>query len=215
MNEIILLRMGERILADIIGGICIYLGYSLFLRISEQKTGDAKMSFPGGISVHIARVGPGVFFTLFGATLVSLSFFKPVSVNSDQVIHEATPGLPDSSASVAAGKINFTGMNSPAPLTEQEASADARVKLRKDIQLLNTLPNSLRTDLPPQDRIRIDLALDRIKLTLMKPVWGEAAEGWGTWEEFEIWQKNGSPSPPPARIEKAVEFFSFGQALKP
>ena len=71
MDEVIL-RATERLLAVIIGGICVYLGYRLFLRIPEQKEGEGKIEFPGGVSVFVTRVGPGVFFAMFGAAIVAL-----------------------------------------------------------------------------------------------------------------------------------------------
>jgi len=59
MDEVIL-RAIERLLAMIIGGLCVYLGYHLFLCIPEQKEGEGKIEFSGGISLFVSRVGPAV-----------------------------------------------------------------------------------------------------------------------------------------------------------
>ena len=212
MIEIMLLRMSERILAVIIGGICIFLGYRLFLCIPEQKEGEGKIGFPGGISIHIARVGPGVFFTLFGAVIVGISFFKPIYIDNNVTAKVAPREQPGIVSDVVA---DFSGMGSPTQVTEQEARADARAKLRKDMELLNSLPNYLRADLSPQDRTRVDLSMSRIKFALMKPVWGEMSEGWGKTEEFKEWLQKGELDPPPASQKNAVEFYHLGRELKP
>lgn len=81
----VILRAIERIIAVVIGGVCIWLGQRLFLQIPEQKAGEGKIQFPGGISVYVARVGPGVFFALFGATLVAVSFYRGIEVQSSRL----------------------------------------------------------------------------------------------------------------------------------
>ena len=72
------LRALERIIVVIIGGLSVYLGYRLFLHVPSQKDGEGKISFPGGISIIVNRVGPGVFFALFGAGVVALSLYHGI-----------------------------------------------------------------------------------------------------------------------------------------
>ncbi|MFZ2171854.1 MAG: hypothetical protein WAW61_19715 [Methylococcaceae bacterium] len=203
MDEIMLLRMGERILAVIIGAICIFLGYCLFLRIPEQRKGEANIGLPGGISIFITRVGPGVFFALFGAMIVAISFFKGIYFEDNINSAENTE------------RLSFAGISASNQITEKEARADERAKLRKDIELLNSLPDYLRTDFSPQDRFRVKQTISQIKFELMKPVWGEISEGWGKPEVFDEWRQKGELDPPPAGLEKAVEFFHLGQESKP
>jgi hypothetical protein len=200
-----LLRMGERILAVIIGGICIFLGYRLFLCIPEQRKGEANIGLPGGVSIFITRVGPGVFFALFGTIIVAISFFKNIVVDGNIMSAANTE------------QHSFAGMGTSDQSTDQKVRADARAKLRKDIEFLNnSLPNYyLQKDLSPQDRFRIKHSISRIKFELMKPVWGEISEGWGKSEEFDEWLQKGELDPPPTSIMKAVEFFRLGQESKP
>ena len=73
------------------------------------------------------------------------------------------------------------------------------------------LPDWSLIDLPEHERTPLDLAIPRIKFALMKPVWGEKAEGWGTPSEFETWLNSGEPDPAPPRIAQAVEYYGYGK----
>jgi hypothetical protein len=69
----ITLRFAERLLAVLFGGMAIYLGYRLFLLVPERREGEGRFTFPWDASVVLTRVGPGVFFALFGALVVGTS----------------------------------------------------------------------------------------------------------------------------------------------
>ena len=55
--ETLELRAVERILAVLIGGLCIYLGYRLFGAVPEQTNGEGRISFAAHASVYVNRVG--------------------------------------------------------------------------------------------------------------------------------------------------------------
>lgn len=98
MLWILLVRMVERVLAVGIGGISIYLGFRLFALMPDMSTGDADIKLPGGVSILLSRVGPGVFFSLFGAVIASLSLYKPVELpvsKSDGSVMMATAAVGD------------------------------------------------------------------------------------------------------------------------
>src|SRR6266508_1579377 len=57
MDEVIL-RAIERLLAVVIGGLCVYLGYRLFLRIPEQKADGKGMGLRLGQPRGVSSVGP-------------------------------------------------------------------------------------------------------------------------------------------------------------
>src|SRR5437867_4333066 len=83
-SMVIAFRMLERILGVLIGAILIYLGYRLFLSLPGKRgrnggTGD--FSFAGGNKVKLSKVGPGVFFALFGAGLIAFSLVRPVRLD--------------------------------------------------------------------------------------------------------------------------------------
>src|SRR3954447_10395864 len=82
---VIVLRMAERIIGVIIGGLLIYFGYRLFLSLPGKKSrdgGTGDFSMAGGTRLKLSKVGPGVFFALFGAGLIVFSLTRSVSLTT-------------------------------------------------------------------------------------------------------------------------------------
>jgi hypothetical protein len=79
--DLLQLRVIERVLAVVVGGMSVYLGYRLFIKLPEQKDSSGKVVLPGGISVFVSRIGPGVFFSLFGAAVVVVSLQQGLELN--------------------------------------------------------------------------------------------------------------------------------------
>ena len=63
----LLFRSIERIVSVLIGGLSIFLGYRLFSSVRGQSDGKGTFKFPMHTSGVLTKVGPGVFFALFGA----------------------------------------------------------------------------------------------------------------------------------------------------
>lgn len=192
---VIMLRFLERILAVAIGGLAIYLGYRLFSLVPESRDGEGRVTLAKDVSLVVSRVGPGVFFALFGAGAVGLSLHEGVDVTV-----RAAP------TEEIGPAVDFHGAGLSA---EMDDRADARMLLRREIAILNTLPELLDPDLPAQDRTHVEQAIPRIKLALMRPLWGEASAGWGTPEDFERWRREGRPGAPPDEIAEAVRYFDY------
>ena len=70
----------ERLVIALAGALAIWLGYRLFLSMPLAEKGTGKLQLPGGISIFISRVGPGVFFALFGAGVLAYGLHQAVSV---------------------------------------------------------------------------------------------------------------------------------------
>jgi hypothetical protein len=204
--DLITFRFIERSLAVIIGGIAVLLGYRIFLKIPESRDSEGKITLPWNITVILSRVGPGVFFALFGAGVVAFSLYKGLEIS------EKKSGSAAEIASTATGATGesreFKWGAAPTPAGEAAARADARALLRRDIGILNNITNS---DLPEHERTLIELAIPRIKLALMKPMWGGAEAGWGAPSEFETWLKDGEPDPAPPNIAQAVEYYRYAK----
>src|SRR4051812_39391121 len=81
-----LTRMGERLLGVVIGGMSVYLGYSLFTKLPDKTDSSSKLILPGGISIWLSRVGPGLFFALFGAAIVLTAFTRGGQITSRSLI---------------------------------------------------------------------------------------------------------------------------------
>jgi hypothetical protein len=195
----LVLRFLERITAVLIGGLAIYLGYHLFLRVPEQRDSSGKVVLPWNVSVLMSRVGPGVFFALFGVIAVGVALIRPLEIGSTTSINGN-----DSRSSV-----RYLGEM----VTDNKAArADARALLRKQIAELNTIPRELRPDLPAQDRDSVQRTIARVKLALMKPAWGDSDEGFGDVSAFEKWVLANEPEPPPAGMAEALALYRFGES---
>src|SRR5260370_41555829 len=109
-----LLQALERILAVGITGLSIYLGYSLFLHIPDQRDSEGRVRLPGGISIFLSRVGPGAFFALFGAFVVGLSFYYSAayskSVYTRPPVGDAS--RPQSAGGEAMQSTDYSGLGS-------------------------------------------------------------------------------------------------------
>lgn len=184
----LLLRFIERITALLIGGVSIYIGYRLFLSVPEQRDSSGKVTLPWNISVVMTRVGPGVFFALFGITAVCFALVRPLTIES-----------------ASGARASYAGA---APL-DSSARAEARALLRRDMALLNAIPRELRHDLPAPERADIERGLTRVKLSLMKPVW-ESKEGFGDFAAFEKWALAGDSLPQPEGMSEAVALYRYG-----
>ena len=193
---VVVLRMVERILGVLLGGLLIYFGYRLFVSLPAKRGGDGgtgDFSFAGGNKIKLSKVGPGVFFALFGAGLVVFSLTRPVSLS---VSSPAAKPLPAEAGLVASSTFNFN-----AAVSVPETEAD-RVRMRtetgQDIVALNrSLDRANAAGRPELER-----AVMRAKLALMEPLW---AEDWGDIADFREWLEKGGA--PPVRCQAAVEFF--------
>jgi hypothetical protein len=203
MNEMLFLRAAERILVVIIGGIGVYLGYRLFLSIPEQKEGEANLKFPGGVSVYIARVGPGVFFALFGAAIVGLSLHKAIQFSEDILVRQPQ----QTSDQDASFKRSFLGAGETVRSSDAQARDASRNLLRGEIVVLNTIPLYLREDLPVSERYKLEQAIRRTKVAVMESVW---AGDWGDSVGFKRWVQNGAVDPVPHDLKNAAEYFREG-----
>src|SRR5262249_20746864 len=156
--DVLLLRFFERIIVVLVSGMAIYLGFRLFLAVPELKDSDGKVELPWNISVVMTRVGPGVFFALFGIAAASLALYRPLEMQvsgARQVADEAVQ--------------RFSYAAAPA-LGDRTARADARATLRREMARLNAIPRLLRVDLPEYERDSVKRTVAQVKFLLMKPL---------------------------------------------
>jgi hypothetical protein len=184
----VLLRFLERLISVVIGGMAIYLGYRLFLSLPDYRDSAGKFILPLNTSVVVSRVGPGVFFALFGIVAVAISLYQPLEVNGEH------------------GRIHYAAY---AATNSGETKADGRALLRREMAVLNIIPKHLNPQLSPSDHKDIEQGLRRVKLALMKPFWGEVNEGFGEFAKFEEWVMAEESSPPPA-MEEALSLYRYG-----
>ena len=71
LTVFIITRGIERLVIVLVSAICLWMGWRLFLEQGKQVTQSAEFSFKGAL-IKLQRVGPGVFFALFGATILTV-----------------------------------------------------------------------------------------------------------------------------------------------
>jgi hypothetical protein len=213
---VVILRGAERILVDLGGALAVYLGYQLFLRMPSRERGEGKFELPGGISIYVSRVGPGVFFSLFGAAILGLSLVHGVSQDSTRSTAAGAPTAGVTSGQVAAAapgtvveSTHYAGATASAPPVDPlqaEAERDAVVLAIRNI---NRVPAALRAELPAGQRLDIEQAIAAMKLRLLKSVWDQ--DQWGDFVPFRQWVDQGESDPPPPAIARAVAVYQAGK----
>ena len=204
----ILLGAFQRILSILIGGMLIYFGYRLFLSLPGKRGrdgGSGEFSLGGANKVKLSKVGPGVFFAIFGAGLIAYSFAKPMKVNIPGAapIAQTSPaaqGAPNAPSEgtgvVAAAGFSYVGAVS-APETDEDR-ARMRNETQQDIIILNRALDRANASERPQ----VERAVVRAKVALMEPLW---AEDWGELKDFRDWLAKGGT--PPAKTQPAADYF--------
>lgn len=71
-----------RILAELGGILCMYLGYKLFQKGAVGNSDFAASK--GDLTFKIANASPGIFFALFGAAILCIGLVKPPRLNPGQ-----------------------------------------------------------------------------------------------------------------------------------
>lgn len=213
----ITLRAVERILAVAIGGIAICLGFRLFLAVPTQRDGSGSVKLPWNISVGLARVGPGVFFALFGALVVGYSLHGEI-----HMVYRPTTGVPMSSppGTIALPLAEVHGTGAVASVqTPSSTLAARRMNSASSVEFLNTLGRLLRSDLDEAQLRAVQTQTTALKLAVMQPLWGP---DWGDASEFRDWVAPDAsvPGPPqsktaPPQFEAAARFFRIGERGAP
>ena len=195
----------ERLLVVLAGAMSVFLGYRLFLKMPERDQGEGRFKLPGGVSIYVSRVGPGVFFALFGAAVIGFSVQAPLVITEKATAvagGDATRGTPTAAyeRQVSSQRSYF---NTTVVQDQTAALAEARLKVRTHIGFLNGLPPALRGDLPARERQAIVRSLRNAKLDLVQAVWGD----WGDWPAFADWVRLGAEGDPPAGLEAPAALY--------
>lgn len=175
-------RCIERIIAVLLGGLAIYYGFRLFLVVPVQTLSDGKIQMPG-LSVVLAKAGPGLFFAAFGAIVVVTSLMRPIQVGdgSSPIYAGATE------APLPITKASGTEQQTQHPGTEQDLA-----HVRLTVQTINCMQR-LSTEGPKALSARdAELAVRDAKLALLACVWDVGA--WGDFESFKQWTNGATAS---------------------
>jgi hypothetical protein len=200
-----ILRALERILGVCIGGLSVYLGYRLFLAVPDRTDGEGKFVYRD-ISVVLSRVGPGVFFALFGAAVVASSFFNAITYSESlRTAPERAVAAAEEGPSGGVVKAYSGAGGRGAAVADETPSAPLRARVRRDIATLNALASEALIDLDGARRTDVNNALDHAKQAMLSTVWGKDC---GDYEDFARWISlaNGGDSPPREFAEPAAYY---------
>lgn len=154
-------RVFERLLVVFFAGLSVYLGYRLFLKIPEVRDAQGEVKLPVmNMTVKVSRIGPGIFFAIFGAAVLLASYLHPVSI-------EAPSKAPSVAADTQAGG-KFVGA-SPTQ-SEQDQILRRRVVAQRMRSLNGVLATLAQRPSKSENQAPI-VALQDAKLVLMDLVW--------------------------------------------
>jgi hypothetical protein len=192
------LRMIERIIATLLGGFFSWLGFRLFLDVTSKENSSGEFKLPSGVGVQLTRVGPGVFFALFGAAIVCYSFHSQVTIDRTETRNGKAQGSmvadsekrpsEDHPSSANEEKVTqrFTGLAEQDQTPEQELTF-RRNECRENIVFLNRLNMYLKTRAEATELRDYQRILPQIKLAVVEDVWGK---DWGSLTAFQDWVNN-------------------------
>jgi hypothetical protein len=198
----------ERLLIVVAGGLSIVLGYRMFLAIprAEKDEGEGKLELPGGVSIYVTRVGPGVFFALFGALVLALGLQQGLKLE----VREQRPAPGGQATGETPGVATVTERRysslSTAGGSSQQREAE-RTGALDTVGQLARLAGALdgrRTDVLQQQRLDFGLALADARMRLLASVWDER---WGSYAELVRWVQAGETGAPPSAARPAVRAY--------
>src|SRR5262245_1261480 len=199
----------ERLLIVIAGGLSIVLGYRMFLAIPRagKDDGEGKLELPGGISIYVTRVGPGVFFGLFGALILGLGLLQGLKLETreQRPAVDARAGETGAVASVTERRYSSLA-TSGASAQQREAERTSALDTVSQLgRLATALDGPARGGgLTSQQRLDYGLALTDARMRVLASVWDER---WGPYTEFVRWAQGGESSQPPAAAAPAARAF--------
>ena len=208
LDALLLMRMLERLLGLLAGGLCIVLGYRLFMKLPEKTDSSGKVVLPGGVSIWLSRVGPGIFFALFGAAIVAYSFASAVKVTNEQTgPPRAAAGTTSEAPTTSRQEIAAMSDRSAAP-AGREARQQQLMILRGTLVDLNATIERLGRDAPSPERDRLVAGLQMAKMLLLRGAWEPA---WGDPARFQSWINSGAVPPAPAGMDEPAALYLAGQ----
>jgi hypothetical protein len=177
--------------AQILAGVLLcVLGYRLFQQVPISD-GTAEVSLTNHLKFNLSKVGPGVFFALFGAAIMIQAIISPPRLE-----RESSPMAGKTVATqervLIAGQRDAT-VAQGAILTDEQ--------LQPQLRFLNGLAGLLRENLSIEHRVKFENDQREAKLALMAGAWDN--KRWGDFATFAAWAR-GDPTITPNPAAKAI-----------
>jgi hypothetical protein len=162
--------------------------------IPDANKAEGKIVLPGGVSIFLTRIGPGIFFGLFGIAVIGYSVTRPI-----EFILPTSDGA-EIKLSGFAERDAHTGSVARAPTGGLEPEI-----VVGDLNGLLVSMQDAQPQLSPKLIAEIEAAIRTAKFAIMlgrwKPEWGERAP-------FELWARERSyKDPPPELVPGAAAIF--------
>lgn len=204
MSEVlvgIVLNGIQHIIAILVGLTSVYLGYRLFLELPRRREGETKLDLPGGISILLSRVGPGIFFALFGVGMIIYSITKPLEIK-DIAEQVATA----EGATTIRRSRSLTGLSqNDEAIRRVAATAIDRATIIARLNRISARAVRTQTGSELQDTT---IAVREAKLALMREEWRTE---WGDYAVFHVWvTEQFEQDPPPEGLEHVAAFYRQG-----
>lgn len=194
-----LLQVGAGVL------LCV-LGYRLFARVRSGNA-TADLSLGTQLKLNFSKVGPGVFFALFGTAVLVQALLRPLTLERSSSVGAGaarpTPaastasGVPSDSAVAAASGAHSIKISGALPESRMSASLATPAleadELARHLRFTNRLSGLLKPGLPMDQRVQFDTAQSELKRALLRAGWH--AE-WGDRAAFEAWLLRPVGDPP-------------------
>jgi len=172
-DQIMMLRMLERLIAVIVGPLTIYFGYKLFLLLPTQNDSKGNITLPG-FSVVLSKAGPGIFFAAFGSIIIYQSITNEVIVKTREA--EISGGVAINLPVSELGKKNFYSVN------QNKISLQEVEVVRQSIQMLNCIQEVAVGSEPSVRRQDTEEPIRLAKMALIGTIWQE--QKWGKQKDF-------------------------------
>ncbi len=213
MSEVltgIVLNGIQHIITILVGMAAVFLGYRLFIEMPRRREGETKLDLPGGVSIMLSRIGPGIFFALFGAGMIIYSITKPIQITDiAEQVASADGETRTSRSRSLTGLGDATGGESAGPTAGRPALPDASVDRGRVIEALNGIAARAPQAVSGSALLDVSVAVRESKLAIMREVW--RAE-WGDYPVFHRWAtEQFEQDPAPDGIGEAVAFYRRGQ----
>ncbi len=159
------------------GVLFCWFGYRLFAQTTT--VGHAEISVKDLLKLNLHHVGPGVFFSLFGAAILVYSIHKAPMLE----IHDQVPGAPSATPAAEQATTRNTFIAGIRPEDTRALDDKARqLQIREQIAFTNRLAET--GTLSDSDQVDLARLTRDIKLSLMQMTWKAS---WGDYAEFEAW----------------------------
>jgi hypothetical protein len=206
MSEVlvgIVLNGLQHIITIAVGLMAVYLGYRLFLELPRRREGESKLDLPGGVSIMLSRIGPGIFFALFGAGMIIYSVTKPIEITDiAEQVATAEGGTTSKRSRTLSGLGQQDGTNAlPAAVATIDRSS-LMIRLNKmEAEAVESKNGS--------DLLDTTIAIREAKLALMREAWDPQ---WGDYDRFHRWvTEQFEQDPPPEGLEDVASYFRQGR----